>query len=184
VTKEPSHIVLVRKKPSKSELKKLLNNAIKEPEISKKGFAFECFFENLMKTQKSFRLVYKHSRSDLGEVDYIYRINHTGSFWNQFSHVCVECKNWQEKITSTEMDHFVGLVKDKSPLRCLGVFVTNSTFAPSAKTSMKNARLLDEILIVPFEGRMLLSLIEHGFRDSVMRVCEENIFKERSLQDR
>jgi hypothetical protein len=130
-----------------------------------------------MVREKQFRTVYKHSRSRLGEVDYVYRNECRDSFLQQFSHVCVECKNWKKKISSREMDHLISLIKDKSPLCCLGVFVTNTCFEESAKTSMKNARIGDKILIVPFEGEDLGSMIELGFKDSVMKGCEESVFK-------
>jgi restriction endonuclease Mrr len=158
---------------------KLLNEALNEPSKTKKGYTFEMFFENLMMREKEFKMVYKHSRSRLGEVDYVYRNEAKDSFWCQFSHVCIECKNWAKKISSREMDHFVSLIKDKSPLCCLGIFITNSSFEDSAKTSMKNARIGDKIVIVPFEGKELTSLIEFGFKDSVVRMCEESIFKKR-----
>jgi hypothetical protein len=42
---------------------------------------------------------------------------------------------------------------------------------------MKNARIGDKVLIVPFEGRNLMSMIEFGFKDSVEKRCEESIFR-------
>ena len=77
------------------------------------------------------------------------------------------------------MDHLISLVKDKSPLSCLGVFITNTQFEESAKTSMKNARIGDKILIVPFEGENLERMISIGFKNSVVERCEESIFKKK-----
>ena len=160
-------------------MKKLLNDALNEPLVVEKGYKFENFFENFMHEQEKFHMVFKHSRSRLGEVDYVYRHDYADNFWRRFSHVCVECKNWKKKITSTEMDHLVSLVKDKRPLSCLGVFITNTNFEESAKTSMKNARIGDKILIVPFEGEHLERMISIGFKDSVVERAEESIFKKK-----
>lgn len=179
MTKKASRAVTIERVTNKKQLKKLLNVALNEPLRTKKGYKFEFFFENLMKREKQFRIVDKHSRSRLGEVDYIYRNEYRGSFWHQFSHVCVECKNWKKKIASKEMDHLISLIKDKSPLSCLGVFVTNTRFEESAKTSMKNARIGDKILVVPFEGENLESMIELDFKDSVIKRCEESVFKKK-----
>lgn len=42
---------------------------------------------------------------------------------------------------------------------------------------MKNARIGDKILVVTFEGENLESMIELGFKDSVMIRCEERVFQ-------
>jgi restriction endonuclease Mrr len=172
-------VTTIRKKANKDGLKKLLNDALNEPLRSRKGYKFEFFFENLMTTEKQFKLVYKHSRTTLGEVDYVYSHERKESFWQLSPYICVECKNWQKNIRSREMDHLISLIKDKSPVSSLGVFITNSSFEDSAKTSMKNARIGDKIIIVPFEGKDLMNLIEFGFRDAVVRMCEESIFKKK-----
>jgi hypothetical protein len=158
-------------------LRELLNDALQEPIRSKKGYIFENFFESLMSKEKQFKMVFKHSRSRLGEVDYVYRNKKNDSFWRQFSYVCVECKNWKDTISSQETDHLISLIKDKSPLVCLGIFLTNTTFEESAKTSIKNARIGDKILVVPFEGKNLKEMINLGFIASVEKRCEESIFK-------
>ena len=179
MTKKTSPAVPVAKELNQGSIKKLLNDALNEPLVAEKGYKFENFFENFMHEQEKFHMVFKHSRSRLGEVDYVYRHDYADNFWRRFSHICVECKNWKKKITSTEMDHLVSLVKDKSPLSCLGVFITNTHFEESAKTSMKNARIGDKILIVPFEGEHLERMISIGFKDSVVERCEESIFKKK-----
>lgn len=155
-----------------------MNNALTEPDKTKKGYMFELFFENLMSRENEFAKVYKHSRSKLGEVDFVFRNEGKDSFWQMTPYVCVECKNWERKISSKEMDHFVNLIRDKSPLSCFGVFVTTSSYEDSAKTSMSNARIADKIVIVPVEKKHLKALIEGGFQDCVRKLCEETIFKE------
>jgi hypothetical protein len=180
VQRRVSPPVKVQKEIDKDNLKKLLRDALEEPLRSKKGYKFENFFESLMSKEKRFKIVFKHSRSRLGEVDYVYRNKNNDSFWRQFSYVCVECKNWKDTISSTETDRLISLIKDKSPLSCLGIFLTNTIFEESAKTSMKNARIGDKILVVPFEGKNLEEMIKLGFRASVEKKCEESIFKSNS----
>jgi restriction endonuclease Mrr len=94
-----------------------------------------------------------------------------------FPYVGVECKNWEKKISSKEMDHFISLIRDKSPLCHFGVFVASSSFEESAKTSMNNARIGDRIIIVPIEGKHLADLIKDGFEKFVRQLCEETVFK-------
>jgi len=177
VPKRKAVPILVEKIPTREELEQLLSNALAEPDNTKKGHLFEVFFENLMAGEKGFTQVYKHSRSRLGEVDYVFRNEVKDSFWQMFPYVCVECKNWEKKISSREMNHFVNLIKDKSPLSCFGVFLTTSSYEDSAKTSMNNARIGDKIVIVPVEKKHLKALIEEGFKNCARKLCEETIFK-------
>jgi restriction endonuclease Mrr len=169
--------ILIEKVVTNRELEKLLDDALTEPLKPRKGYKFELFFESLMIRHREFKMVYKHSRSRLGEVDYVFRNEVKDPFWQMFPYVCIECKNWEKKISSKEMDHFVSLIKDKSPLCHFGVFVTSSFFEVSAKTSMNNARIGDKITIVPIEGDHLKDLINDGFENCVRKVCEETVFK-------
>jgi len=115
--------------------------ALREPNPQEKGKKFEMFFESVMAREKEFEIIYKHSRSKQGEVDYIYRHNITyDPFWKLSHYICIECKNWKEKITSLEMDHFISLLKAKSILTCMGIFITTSSYEKSALESIKNAK--------------------------------------------
>lgn len=169
--------ILIERVVTNKELEELLNDALTEPLKTRKGYKFELFFENLMVRHKEFKIVYKHSRSTLGEVDYVFRNEVKDSFWQMFPYVCVECKNWEKKISSKEMDHFVSLIKDKSPLCHFGVFMTSSSYEESAKTSMSNARIGDKIIIVPVERKHLTDLVEDGFENSIRKLCEKTVFK-------
>lgn len=130
-----------------------------------------------MAGEEGFILLYKHSRSRLGEVDYIFRNEVNDPFWRMFPYICVECKNWDEKISSKEINHFVNLIKDKSPLIYFGVFITTSSYENSAKNAMNNARMIDKIVIVPVERKNLRQLIKDGFKNCIKKICEEAIFK-------
>jgi Holliday junction resolvase-like predicted endonuclease len=180
VTRRVSPPAKLLKEIDEDILRQLLHNALEEPRRSKKGYKFENFFESLMTKEKGFKMVFKHSRSRLGEVDYVYRNMNRDTFWSQFTYICVECKNWKEKISSKETDHLISLIKDKTPLPCLGIFLTSTSFEKSAKTSIKNARIGDKILVVPFEGKNLEEMITLGFRASVEKKSEESIFKSSS----
>lgn len=169
--------ILIERVVTDRELEQILNDALTDPLKTRKGYEFELFFENLMARHKKFKMVYKHSRSRLGEVDYVFRHEVKDPFWQMFPYVCVECKNWEKKISSKEMDHFVSLIKDKSPLCHFGVFVASSSFKESAKTSMNNARIGDKIIIVPVERKHLTDLVKNGFKNSIKKLCEEIVFK-------
>jgi restriction endonuclease Mrr len=134
-----------------------------------------------MKTQTDFKLIWKHPRSKLGEIDYVFLHNYSGnkSFWGLSPYICIECKNWKGDITSTEIGHLANLVREKSPLSCCGVYITTGSYAPSASESIKNARLTDRIIIVPIDGKQLPSLVEKGFKDTVQKTCEEQVFKDK-----
>lgn len=131
-----------------------------------------------MKREKEFKLTYKHPRSELGEIDYVY--NHTLQnhyFWKFSPYICIECKNWTKEISSVEINHLIGLVRDKSPFSCCGVYITSSSYAPSAIEAIKQTRDRDKIVIVPVKGAHLKELIERGFKEFVQELCEENVFK-------
>jgi hypothetical protein len=179
VTKTTSPKLSVKEVTSENGLIALLNDALSEPSAPKKGFKFESFFETFMDGQERFKFILKHPRSELGEIDYVYRNENYDNFWCRFSYVCVECKNWKDTITSTETDHLLSLIREKSPLSCLGVFITNTSFEQSAITSMKNARLQDGTLIVPIEGKLLERMVKIGFRNAVIEQCEKSVFKKR-----
>jgi restriction endonuclease Mrr len=131
-----------------------------------------------MKKEKDFRLVFKHPRSELGEIDYVYCHNlQEHYFWKVSSYICVECKNWKENITSTEINHLTELIRDKGPLSSCGVYITASSYDPSAIEAINYSRVRDKILVVPVEGKHLATLIEKGFKDFIQKLCEEKTFK-------
>ncbi|MDH5266276.1 MAG: restriction endonuclease [Candidatus Bathyarchaeota archaeon] len=170
--------ILTEKISTKEELHQLLNDALKEKNKTKKGWKFEIFFENLMQREKDFRLVFRHPRSELGEIDYVYSHDlQDHYFWKVSPYICIECKNWKENITSTEINHLAELIREKGPLSCCGVYITSSSYSPSAIEAINHSRLRDEIVVVPIEGKHLASLIAQGFKDFIQKLCEEKIFK-------
>lgn len=155
-----------------------MKDALAEPESTKKGYKFEVFFENLMSRHKEFTMVYKHPRSEIGEVDYVYRHElQDHPFWRISPYICVECKNWAEKISSTQMNHLTELIREKGPLCCCGVFITSSSYDPSALTAIRDSRLRDKIVIVPVERKYLKGLIKEGIKDFIQKLCEKIVFK-------
>jgi hypothetical protein len=155
-----------------------LKEALKEKSKAEKGWKFEIFFENLMKKEKDFRFVFKHPRSELGEIDYVYCHDlQEHHFWKVSPYICVECKNWKENITSTEINHLTELIREKGPLSCCGVYITSSSYENSAIDAIKYSRIRDKIIVVPVEGKHLNSLIEEGFKNFVQKLCEKKVFK-------
>lgn len=131
-----------------------------------------------MKKEMDFRFVFKHPRSELGEIDYVYSHNLQGHyFWRISPYICIECKNWKANITSTEINHLTELIREKGPFSCCGVYLTSSSYSPSAKRAIENARIRDNIIIVPVEGKHLPSLIERGFKNFIRNLCEERVFR-------
>lgn len=155
-----------------------MNDALQEESKTKKGWKFEAFFENLMQREKDFEFKFKHPRSELGEIDYIYSHNlQDHYFWKISPYISIECKNWKENITSTEINHLTELIRDKGPFSCCGVYITSSSYSPSAIEAINHSRVRDKIIVVPVEGKHLHSLVQMGFRDFVQRLCEKKIFK-------
>ena len=155
-----------------------MNDALREKSKTKKGWKFEVFLENLMQKEKDFRFVFKHPRSELGEIDYVYSHNlQDHHFWKVSPYICVECKNWKENISSSEINHLKELIREKGPFSCCGVYITSSSYHPSAINAINYSRVMDNIIIVPVEGKHLTSLIEQGFKDFIQKLCEEKIFK-------
>jgi len=169
---------LIERILTKEELHQLLNDALSEESKSKKGWKFEAFFENLMQKEKDFIFVFKHPRSELGEIDYAYSHNlQDHYFWKVSPYICIECKNWKEPITSTEINHLTELVRDKGAFSCCGVYITSSSYNPSAITAINYSRIRDKITVVPVEGKHLKGLIEQGFKDFIQKLCEEKVIK-------
>jgi hypothetical protein len=165
----------VRKLFTNEELLQLLNDALAEPIAWKKGNKFEIFFENIMAREKQFKMVYKHCRSALGEIDYVFSHELQDSFWRLSPYVCIECKNWADKIDSVLTDHFVDLVKS-TLLCCCGVYITTSSYEKSAFESAKRAKA-EGILIVPVERKHLKELVTKGFEETIRRVGLDVAFK-------
>lgn len=164
--------------PSERKLHLLLNDSLEEKDKSKKGWKFEVFFENLMIREPNFEFRFKHPRSRTGEIDYVYAHNLQDQyFWRISPYICIECKNWKDNITSVEINHFADLIEEKAPLSCCGVYLTTSSYEPSAKEAIKNCRIRNRILIIPVERKHLADLIKVGFEDFIRKLCEEKVFK-------
>jgi len=159
-------------------MNKLLKDAIEEPNGVKKGAKFESFFENLMAQQEWFVFIGKHCRSKVGEIDYFYRSKLSGHpLWEKYPYLFIECKNWKETISSEKMNHFIRLVKAKNVLLCCGIYITTSSFSPEALTTMRDARNVDRVMIVPIDINDLPNLIDRGFKLFVQEKCDEMLAK-------
>jgi restriction endonuclease Mrr len=165
---------LIGRKLTDTELKDFLNDSIKETDATAKGKEFERFFENFMAQQMGFNFIRKHCRSKVGEIDYFYRINHKDHpLWNSYDYVFIECKNWKDKISSKEIDHFINLLKAKKPFKCFGVYLTTSSLSPEAQTSITDSRKMYGTVIIPLERPTLLKLIENGFKSYLEKACDQ-----------
>jgi hypothetical protein len=162
--------------PTKQNLRQQLKLSLAEQK-NEKGTAFELFFESLMKTESKFNFSYKHPRSPIGEIDYVYTHEIKDSFWQKFSYICIECKNWKDNISSVEMGHLGDLVEEKEPFSCLGVYITTSAYDPSADEVIKKYRLKNEIILIPVEGKHIEQIIENGFEKTIKNICELTFFK-------
>jgi predicted helicase len=175
---EKGRLNLIGRKLTKLELNELLKDAIEEKNRVKKGKKFELFFENFMEQQDGFLYIDKHCRSKVGEIDYFYRSEHTDHpIWKNYHYVFIECKNWEDVISSTELDHFIRLMKAKTPFACCGVYLTTSSLSPEALTTMRDARMNESIFIIPIESNALSQLIEKGFKSFAQEVCDKLLAK-------
>lgn len=159
---------------TKRELKESLKDAVDEPNGVKKGKKFEIFFENYMAQQEGFQYLKRHCRSKVGELDYFYRITLSGHpLWKLYPYLFIECKNWKEPISSEKMDHFIRLVKAKTPFSCCGIYITTSHFSPEAMTTMRDSRIKDSVFILPIDLKDITDLIENGFKVSIQEKCDK-----------
>jgi hypothetical protein len=156
----------------------LLKDAINEPNNVTKGEKFESFFENFMGQQEGLLYIDKHCRSKVGEIDYFYRNTLCGHpLWEMYPYLFIECKNWKETISSEKMNHFISLVKAKTPFPCCGIYITTSSFSPQALTTMRDARLKENVFIIPIEKNDMSELIDRGFKDSIQEKCDKLLAK-------
>jgi len=131
-----------------------------------------------MAWQEGFEYIDKHCRSEVGEIDYFYRSElQDHPLWQEYPFFFIECKNWKETISSEKMNHFLTLVKGKAPFFCCGVYITTSSFSPQALTTMRDARLKDNIMVIPIDKNDLPNLIEKGFKDLLQEICEKILAK-------
>ena len=173
-----SPLRLIGRKLTRSEMNKLLKDAIEEPKGVTKGKKFEFFFENFMAQQPRFIYIDKHCRSKVGEIDYFYRTElRDHPLWEKYPYLFIECKNWKEAISSEKMDHFVRLVKVKNVLLCCGIYITTSSFSPEALTTMRDARNVDKVMIIPIDKKDLPNLIDRGFKVFVQEKCDKVLAK-------
>ena len=171
--------LLVRRKLTSLELKKMLKDSIEEPVAVEKGKAFEHFFENLMNQQQGLVFIRKHARSEVGEIDYFYRSELEGHpLWN-YPYLFIECKNWKDPISSEKMNHFIRLVKAKNffHLLCCGIYITTSNFSQPALTTLKEARNVEKVMIITINKKDLSELIEIGVKAFLERKCDEILAK-------
>ena len=175
--RSPQH--LLRRKLTKLELKRMLENAIEEPIVVEKGKKFEHFFENLIGQRKGLVFIHKHPRSKVGEIDYFYRSELEGHpLWN-YPYLFIECKNWKEPISSEKMNHFIRLVKAKNffHLLCCGIYLTTSNFSQAALTTLREARNVEKVMIITINKKDLLELIEVGVKAFLEKKCDEILAK-------
>jgi hypothetical protein len=131
-----------------------------------------------MEQQAGFEFIGKHCRSKVGEIDYFYKIKHKDHpLWRDFGYVFIECKNWKDKISSKELDHFIMLLKAKIPFKCFGVYLTISSLSPEAHTAIDYSRRTDNVVIFPLEKSALSKLIENGFKSYLEEACDKLIAK-------
>jgi Holliday junction resolvase-like predicted endonuclease len=155
-----------------------LKDTIEEKNVIEKGEKFERFFENFMEQQEGFIFIDKHCRSKVGEIDYFYRNElESHPIWRQYDYLFVECKNWQDKIGSEEMDHFIRLLEAKTTFKCCGIYLTTSSFSPEALTTVRDARMKQGLLIIPFDRKDLFELIRKSFKDFVQETCDRILAK-------
>ncbi len=169
----------IQKSLSKYELKELLKDAINEEDNVKKGEKFEYFFESLVHQQEGFKLIKKHCRSEVGEIDYFYRTSLCDHpLWNRYPYLFIECKNWKEKISSEKMNHYITLLEAKNFFpSCCGVYITTSAFSPPAVRAVKDARKTKKLMIILVGKKDLSIIIQKGFRDFLQEKCDQIISK-------
>lgn len=172
-------LLCLKKGLSKQDLKDMLKQAISEPNGVKKGNQFETFFQNLVYQEPEFTLIRPHCRSDVGEIDFLYRVDCRGHpLWSKCQYLFVECKNWKEIISSEKADHYISLFEKKNLFsNCCGVYITTSSFSPQAITAVKDAIKNKKLTIILIDRTELISLIEKGFKIFLQEKFDELLSK-------
>ena len=131
-----------------------------------------------MAQQDGFVYINKHCRSNVGEIDYFYRCEYTDHpLWKNYPYIFIECKNWEDKIGSPELNHFIRLMQAKAFFNCCGIYLTTSSLSREALTTIRDARIKDKTLIIPIEGKNLPNLIEKGFKVYIQEACDRILAK-------
>ena len=160
------------------EFCELLKDSIEETSIAAKGQKFEFFFENFMAQQDGFVFVDRHCRSKVGEIDYFYRNQHKDHpLWKSYDYVFIECKNWKDKISSKELNHFIMLLKAKNIFKCVGIYLTTNSLSPEAHETVRASRRAENVLVIPLEKSILPKLIESGFKTYLEKEFDKIVAK-------
>ena len=131
-----------------------------------------------MAQQPGFIFIHKHCRSEIGEIDYFYRSRHRDHpLWETYSYLFIECKNWKGKISSEKINHFIRLLKSKTPFFCCGIYITTSSFSQEALTAITYARIQDGVIVIPIDKEDLPELIEKGFKIFIEEKCDKMLAK-------
>ena len=155
-----------------------MKDAIEEKNGIKRGKKFESFFENFMTQQEGFTYIDKHCRSEVGEIDYFYRSEHEDHpLWKKYHYLFIECKNWEDTISSKELNHFIRLLEAKNIFDCCGIYLTTSSLSPEALTTIRDARIKQSMLIIPLDKAELSKLVENGFKMCIQKTCDKILAK-------
>lgn len=156
----------------KVSLRNLLDSCFRTDDIQLKGRLFEQFFESVVSRDGEFKIVSKHARSKVGEIDYVLGHELQSNFWQMSPYVYVECKNWSKTIPVAQIDHFIALVKKAGPYCTMGIYLATSSLSAESEAAFRDARINDRLTLVAIQGNELQRLIEAGFNEQVRTVFE------------
>lgn len=131
----------IREKYIKSRSKELFSECFEEQDKYKKGKILEELIEKLFTSNNQLDLVDKRVNTGDEEIDLIIQNNIDSPFWLAFNSPCffVECKNWKNKIGTSEIRDFEMKMRNHNKIAKIGFFVSINGFSSEVENELKRA---------------------------------------------
>lgn len=106
-----------------------------------KGKALEDITDIIFSNISGFDVIDKKYSNGDEEIDLLVKNDLNKSFWSAFSSplIFIECKNWKEKVGTSELRDFEGKLRNHSKLAKIGIFVGFNGFSREVVTELKRS---------------------------------------------
>ncbi|MEP2446612.1 MAG: restriction endonuclease [Balneola sp.] len=130
---------LVLKNTLKEELERI--DRIPQGSNNLKGKALEDITDIIFSNISGFEVIDKKYSTGDEEIDLLVKNDLNKSFWNAFSSplIFIECKNWKEKVGTSELRDFQGKLRNHSKLAKIGIFVGFNGFSREVVNELKRS---------------------------------------------
>jgi len=134
-----------------------LDHLNKDSPAQRKGDLLEKIAERFFDSK--YLRFYRNKVRNVGEIDVVFEVKRIELtiFHNFSDSLLIECKNWSDKVGSSEIQKFKGKMLDvKSKV---GIMVTKSPITKPAKDAIKYAYLSNSVAILVFTRQDIMNVL-------------------------